>query len=153
MESNQVRLDDGHATIITFANAPTVKLFEKDVTPPGMTAGGAIDTTTMRNTEWRTNAPKKLKTLTAVTATVAFATDAIPVMFAQIGVLQPINIMYPDHAQLDFWGWLDEFTPGAFTEGEQPTATITVQPSNRDAGGAESAPVYSNPVGTSGSAP
>lgn len=146
LAANELRLDDGHSTIITFPAAPTVKLFEKDVTPPGMTGGGSIDTTTMRNVDWRTGAPKKLKSLTAVTLTVAFATDAIPIMFALIGILQLIVVQHPDHSTNTFWGWIDEFTPGAFTEGEQPTATVTIQPSNRDPNGNEAAPVYA-PLG------
>jgi hypothetical protein len=49
---SDLRLDDGFSTIITFANAPTIKLYEKEVTPPEIMIGNAIDTTTMRNTAW-----------------------------------------------------------------------------------------------------
>lgn len=145
---NELRLDDGFSTIITFSEAPTVKLYEKDVTPPGMTGGGPIDTTTMRNVAWRTNAPKQLKSLTTISTTVAFATDAIPVMFGVINVLQQITITFPDGSTITFWGWVDEFTPGAFTEGEQPTATVSIQPSNRDSDGNEAPPVYAAGAGT-----
>jgi hypothetical protein len=64
MAANEIRLDDGHSTIFMFSEAPTIKLFEKEVTPPGMTSGGPIDTTTMRNVAWRTMTPRSLKTLT-----------------------------------------------------------------------------------------
>lgn len=141
MDSN-VRIDDGFQTLITFENIPAVKIFEKTVTPPGMQAGGAIDTTTMRNIAWRTNSPKKLKTLTAISATVAYATVAYAELMAQISLLQQITVTFPDGATLSMWGWLDEFTPGQLEEGNQPTATITIQPSNHDASGAEVAPVY-----------
>lgn len=140
--SNTVRMDDGHATFITLSGAPTIKLYEKEVTPPGMTNGGPIDTTTMRNTNWRTMSPKQLKSLTAVSATVAYATEAIEQIWAQMGVNQEITITYPDGSTITFWGWLDEFTPGANVEGEQPTATITVHPSNHDNDGNEVAPNY-----------
>lgn len=147
--SHQVRLDDGFSTIITLSNVPTIKLYEKDVTPPGMTAGGPIETTTMRNTEWRTMAPRALKSLTQVSATVAFATEAIPILFDQIGVIQEIQVTFPDGSSLTFWGWLEEFTPATFTEGEQPTANIVVQTGNRNVEGDEVAPVYSVPEGSS----
>jgi hypothetical protein len=144
------RLDDGFSTIITLANIPTVKLFEKGVTPPGITAGGPIDTTTMRNITWRTMSPKVLKSLTPVSATVAFATNAIPVVQGQIGHNQLITITFPDLSTLVFWGWLEEFSIGALSEGEQPTATIKIQPGNIDNDKNEVAPHYTPPLESSG---
>jgi len=141
-------MDDGFATIITFANIPSVRIFEKEVTPPGIQAGGAVDTTTMRNTTWRTQSPKRLKTLTPVTTTVAYATEAYSQIFAVVGVLQEITVTFPDHSTIKFWGWIDEFTPASNTEGEQPTASMTIQPSNHDLDGVESAPVYTDPAET-----
>jgi len=150
--ANELRLDDGFSTIITLANLPNVKLFEKTVTPPGMTAGGPIDTTTMRNIEWRTATPKQLKSLTPAQAEVAYATEAYPEIFAQIGVVQLVTVTFPDGSTLNFYGWLEEFTPGANTEGEQPTATISIQVGNRDANGDEVAPDYNGPDNSSGGA-
>jgi len=150
MAANEVRLDDGFSTIITLENLPSVKLFEKTVTPPGMTAGGPIDTTTMRNIAWRTAAPKQLKSLTPAQAEVAYATEAYPQIFAQIGVIQLITVTFPDQATLVFYGWLEEFTPGTNTEGEQPTATISIQVGNRDPDGAEVSPEYNDPPIESG---
>ena len=142
---NELRLDDGYSTIITFANVPTIKLFEKDVTPPGIQGGGPIATTTMRNTAWRTNAPKQLKAVSTITATVAYATEVYPILMAQIGVNQLVTVTYPDGSSIDMWGWLDDFQPGTNVEGEQPTATLTVQPSLRNADGDEVAPAYNEP--------
>jgi|SRR3990167_1059297 len=136
------RLDDGFSSTITLENIPSVKLYEKDVTPPGVNMGGAIDITTMRNTAWRTQSPKTLKALAAVSATVAYAVEAYENIIAQIGVNQPITITFPDDSTIEFWGWLEEFTPGALTEGEQPTANITIQPSLVNGAGTEVAPVY-----------
>lgn len=146
MAANELRLDDGFSTIITLANLPLVKLYEKEVTPPGYSAGGAIDTTTMRNTAYRTGAPKKLKSLSPVTATVAYATEALEQIWPQIGVVQLITITFPDDSTLAFYGWIDEFTPGAHTEGEQPTASLTIIPGMRNPAGAEVAPDYTAPV-------
>lgn len=143
--SNELRLDDGFATLILVANLPSVKFYEKEVTPPGYSGGGAIDTTTMRNTAYRTAAPKQLKSLSPVTAVVAYATDCLDDVWAQIGTNQLITITYPDGSTIAFYGWIDEFTPSNHTEGEQPTATLTIIPSMRDAAGAETAPVYTAP--------
>lgn len=141
-------LEDGFSTIITLANLPSVKMFEKDVTPPGFSGGGPIDLTTMRNTAWRTSAARSLKTLSPVSSTVAYATEAIDQIKGEVQVNQQITIQYPDGSSIQFYGWVEEFTPAAHTEGEQPTASLTVQPSNRDAAGVETGPTYSAPAGS-----
>jgi hypothetical protein len=142
---DDVRIDDGHSTYITFANLPDIHLYEKEVTPPGVNGGGAIDTTTMRNEAWRTMSPKQLKTMSQIKATVAYATDVYPDVIAQINVNQEITIHFPNGASIDIWGWLDEFTPGNNAEGAQPTASITVIPSNHDNDGVETEPDYNAP--------
>jgi hypothetical protein len=135
------RIDDGFKTTIGFASAPSVKFYEKEVTPPGISAGGAIDTTTMRNTAWRTMAPKKLKSLLEGGAVVAWDPAAYNDVLAMIAQIQLITITFPDNSTLAFYGWLDEFVPGAHQEGQQPTATIKIIPSNQTAALVESAPV------------
>jgi hypothetical protein len=140
--ANELRLDDGFSTIITLENLPTVKLFETEVTPPGYAAGGAIPTTTMRNIAYRTQAPRKLKNLTKMTFTAAYATSAVPLIWTEIGKNQRITVTFPDGSTLMFWGWVEDFTPAAHKEGTQPTATVTVEPGMRDADGEEVAPEY-----------
>ncbi len=143
------KLNDGFSTTITLSNIPNVKIFEKEVTPPGISAGGPIDTTTMRNDSWRTMQPRSLKSLTPATITVAFATSAIPIIMGQLKVNQLITITFPDLSTLTFWGWLEEFAFGAFVEGEQPTATATFQPGNQDDDGNEVSPVWAAPAESS----
>jgi hypothetical protein len=141
------RIDDGFATIISFANNPTVKFYEKTVTPPGIDGGGPNDTTTMRNTAYRTRAPKKLKSMTRMTATCSYD----PIVFspsevwAMTNVNQLITVTFPDGSEVSFYGWLDKFDPGEAREGEQPTATVTIECSNQNLSGVETAPVYSAP--------
>ena len=143
--ANTLRMDDGFSTIITLANIPTVKIYEKDVTPPGMTAGGPIETTTMRNTAWRTFSPRQLKSLTEANATVAYATVEFDTIFGEIGKNQLVTVTFPDGSAIEFYGWLEEFTPATHTEGEQPTASMKIQPSNRDNNGLETEPNYIEP--------
>lgn len=147
--ANELRLDDGFATFITFENLPTIKLFEKEINPPGISQNGPIDTTTMRNTEWRSMAPKALKSMPQINITVAYATEVYPLLWAQMGVNQPMIITMPDGSTIHFWGWIEEFTPGANVEGEQPTASITIQPSNRNDDGDEVSPAYLGPDSSS----
>lgn len=124
------RMDDGFSTTITLANGTT--LFEKSVTPPGLDGGGAIDTTTMRNTLYRTNSPKSLITLSESSVTVAYDPAAYSTLITALNTNQLITITFPDTSTIAFWGFLNSFTPGENTEGEQPTAELTIIPSNHD---------------------
>ena len=140
------KIDDGFSTKISFANYATVDFWEKEVTPPGMEGGGANDTTTMRNTTWRTKAPKKLVSLTDCSFTAAYDPVVYDDVVAMINENQLITITFPDGATLAFWGWLDQFTPNACTEGEQPTANCVIVPSNQNASGTETEPDYTAPA-------
>jgi len=149
------RLDDGFSTIIGFyanktaCDADTTDtasdfslFFEKEVTPPGMAGGGANDTSTMRNSIWRTKAPKGLITLSDASFTAAYDPEVLNEIVAGLNANKYIRIIFPNGNAWEFWGWLDEFTPGASVEGEQPTADCTIIPSNQDDAGAETAPIY-----------
>ena len=135
--------NDGFSTTIDFGQGAV--LTEKTSTPPGLSGGGEIDTTTMANTTFRTRSPKALKTLTEASITAAYDAAALSTLLALINVNTSITVTFPDTATLVFWGWLDEFIPGESVEGEQPTAECTIIPSNRNASNIETAPVYTAP--------
>lgn len=136
------RLDDGFKTLISLGGT---NLWEKSVTPPAMEGGGEVDTTTMRNTNWRTKNPKKLKTMGESSFTAAYDPAAYNTLLAQVNVNQLITVTFPNNATLRFWGWLDSFAPGELVEGEQPTADCTIICSNQNASGVEVAPLYGAP--------
>ena len=137
-------IDDGFPTRMTFSESTSAALYfyEREVTPPGFSAGGENDTTTMRNTAWRTKAPKKLISLTNSSATAKYDPAILDEVTGMIGVNQQITITFPDESTWVFWGWIDEFTPAAITEGAMATANVTVIPSNQNATQEETAPVY-----------
>ena len=137
------RIDDGFQTLIEFSENSDVKFWEKEVTPPGVSGGGENDTSTMRNTTWRTRSPKNLITLAEATLTAAYDPAVYDDIVAMVNVNQQITITFADNSTLVFWGWIDEFTPGAIVEGAQPTAEVKIIPSNQNAAGTETAPVYS----------
>jgi len=144
------RIDDGFATTIEFADqgsgtGPGITFWEKEITPPGVDAGGATDTTTMRNTLYRTKAPKKLITMTPMTLVVSYDAAVYDDIMEMISDIQLVTITWPDTAKLAFYGWLDKFIPGNVVEGEQPTATITIEPSNQTSLGVETAPDFTDP--------
>ena len=136
------RIDDGFATLIEFSEDSDVQMWEKEVTPPGVSGGGENDTSTMRNTAWRTRSPKGLKTLSNSSFVAAYDPAVYDEIVAMCNVNQQITVTFPDDSTLTFWGWIDEFTPNAAVEGEQPTAEVTIIPSNQNASGTETAPVY-----------
>jgi hypothetical protein len=136
------RIDDGFPTKISFADNPSIALYEKEVTPPGITGGGENDTTTMRNTAYRTKSPKQLLSLSECSFVAAYDPDVYTSLVSMINNNQQITITFADDSTLVFWGWLDEFTPNACKEGEQPTAACKVIPSNQNDSGVETAPVY-----------
>jgi len=143
------RIDDGFSTTIAFSagtSGVTLLLWEKSLTPPGVSAGGATDTTTMRNTTWRTMAPKLLKTLTEASVQAAYDPEVYDELVAMIGVNQSIVITFADDSTFTFWGFIDAFTPGEIVEGEQPVADLTIIPTNQNGSLVETAPEYADAV-------
>lgn len=136
-------LTDGHPTLLTFSEDSTVLFRVKEMTPPGIDGGGSIDVTTMSNETWRTFMPKALKTLTESSLTVQYDPAIYDDILTMLQVNQSITVTFPDESTLVFWGWVDKFAPERLVEGEMPTATITIVPSNRNDSDVETAPVYS----------
>jgi len=134
---------DGFKTLVTFANYPSVRFQEKTVTPPGMDGGGPNDTTTMRNTKYRTKQPKKLISMTNMSLNVVYDPLVYNDIVLMVNTLQLITVTFADGTTNTFWGWLDKFTPGEAKEGEQPTADVVIECSNQNSSGAEVAPVIS----------
>lgn len=137
---NGIKLEDGFRTLIAFAEAPDVCLFEKQVTPPGVDGGDAIDITDMHNEEWRTFASRALKSLTSGSMTVHYDPDAYESILGLINVVGWISVHFPDGKILNFVGFLQTFAPGALVEGNPPEATCSFTPTNY-LNGAEEPPV------------
>jgi len=142
---------DGYQTRITFtsdalSSAEEALQFEiKELTPPGVSGGGAIDISTMSNETWRTFAAKSLKTLTPFSIVIAYDTALYEGMIDMCNDNQEIFITFPDDSVLTFWAYVDEFVPNAQIEGEQPTATVNIIPTcfDEDAG-EEDGPDYTD---------
>lgn len=147
-----IMLEDGYQSLIQFTLDPIIEFFEKSITPPGIDGGDEIEQTTMLNTKWRTFSPRALKSLTEVTATVAYDPNVYTIdggIDAAINRKDTITVHYPDESTLAFFGFLKSFTPNEFTEGEQPTAEITIVPTNFDHDNkVEAGPVMEETAGT-----
>jgi len=141
-------MTDGYQTTISFSSSElssasvlTLVMHEKEVTIPGIDGGDAIDTTTMRNSTWRTFAERQLKTLLAGGLSVAWDPALYDEMSAMINDRQLMTITLPDTATFAFWGHVKSFTPNTHTEGTQPMADVEIIPGNQNASGTETAPV------------
>ena len=140
------RIDDGLGASISFGGASsgvTLLVYEKEITPPGVSGGGANETSTLRNSTWRTNSPKGLISLSEASFQCAYDPECYDEIIAMLNDNQEVVITFPDDSTLTFWAWIDSFTPGPMTEGAQATADVTIIPSNQNAAGTETAPVYS----------
>ena len=127
-----IKLDDGFPTFIVFAADPDVSLWEKTVKPPGLDGGDPIDTTTMLNDNLRTFASRSLKTMTPMTTTMAYDPKVFSQLLTLINVETTITVRFPNGDTLAFYGYLRSFEPNEISEGEQPTASVTIQPTNQD---------------------
>lgn len=144
-----IKLKDGHRTLITFANNPTISLWEKTVQPPGVDGGDAIEQTTMHNSDWRTSAPRSLKTLMESSFKCAYDPNCYNQLITQINLETTITVTFRDGSTLAFYGWLRTFEPDELQEGTQPEATCTFTPSNFDpTNKVEAAPVLTSVAGT-----
>jgi hypothetical protein len=143
------KLDDGYRTHInvretagTTSEDDTISFWEKSVTPPGLDGEDAIDTTTMHNDTYRTFSPRALVTMTECSVTAAYDPQLYDDILLLLNKHSTITVVFPDSTSVAFYGYIRNFTPGEHVEGTQPTATITIQPTNQDENGVEEAAVY-----------
>lgn len=144
-----ISLADGHQTLVTFARDSDVNLWEKEVTPPGIDGGDEIETTTMHNVLWRTLRPRQLQTLTEASFTAAYDPNFYNQALSLVNQDDTVTVSFPDGSTVAFYGYLKSITPDAVTEGEQPTATVTIVPTNWDtANSVEAGPAVVDVSGT-----
>jgi hypothetical protein len=144
------KIKDGYQTLITFKADSNIEFWEKTVTPPGYDGGDAIETTTMHNDTYRTFGPRGLITLTETSFTAAWDPICYTSVLAIINSEDEISVWFPDGSSLAFFGYLRTFEPSEFTEGAQPEASCTIQPTNFDYATDldEAAPLLTNFTGT-----
>ena len=137
------KLKDGFSASIGFANLNSgqILVHETDVTPPGVDGGDAIEVTTMRNTAYRTFAPRSLKTMTPCKVVGGYEVDAYSDVIAQVNLNQLVTITFSDDSTIEFYGFLKSFTPNGMTEGAMPLADIEIVPTNLNGADVETAPV------------
>lgn len=148
-EPSGIKLQDGYKTLITFDHDPDICFWEKTVTPPGIDGGDSIEQTTMHNDDWRTMAPRSLKTLMDSNTVVAWDPNLYTRILVLINREGTITVRFPDGSTLAYYGYLKSFEPSEMVEGTQPEATVNIVPTNWDyVNKVEAAPVLTEVAGT-----
>jgi hypothetical protein len=124
-------------------------LWEKTVTPPGITGGDAIDTTTMHNTTYRTKRPRDLLDVPDYTMVCEYDPVAYDQVRELINEEDAITVHFPDGSTLDHFGFMMSVEPDENEEGTDPTMTVTIAVSNWDPdNNVEQGPVLTEVSGT-----
>ena len=147
--TNGIKMDDGYQTLVTIALDPDIEFWEKTVQPPGVDGGDEIETTTMWNNDWRTMAPRALKTLTPVELTAAWDPDLYNQAILICNKRTTITVLLPDGTTIAFYGYLKKIEPQSQEEGSQPEVNVTIIPTNWDhVANVEAGPVIAETSGT-----
>ena len=155
-------MPNGFSTLITFAAAPSIALWEKTagVTPPGLDGGAPVTTDTMLHTRYLTKRPRALIEQTESQMTVAYHPSQLTQVLGLINQETTITVKFPgltagansngggNGGSWAFYGYLRSFKPNECKEGEQPTAVCVIQPTHWDpTNNTEEGPVYVAPGG------
>jgi hypothetical protein len=143
------KMDDGYQALVTFTLNPTVSLWPMTVTPPGADGGEAIPTSTMLNTALRTFSPRALITMMESPVTCGYDPRLYSQIVALLNKPTTITILFMEGSTLAYYGWLRKADFAPLKEGEFPTTTVSIFPSNTDPlTGAEELFVFAEGSGT-----
>lgn len=144
-----IALREGFVCKLTCEANTTISFWEKTVDLPGLDGGPVIDQTTQFNSRVRTKWPRTLIDVTPITLPDA-AYD--PNLYNQILSIINTNTVWTarlaDGSTIAFWGTLNAFKPAPVREGEQPTCSLTITPTNMDNSYTEQVPVVTSVAGT-----
>jgi hypothetical protein len=125
-------MKDGYRSLIAFAANPSVLFWEVSPTPPGIDNGEPIDTTNMHTGTWRVFRPRALRTLTPISCEANYHPLMYPQIEALCGIEGSITFHFPTGNYCAFYGYLRSAIPVAHVEGEDPTLSVVIQPTNWD---------------------
>lgn len=144
-----MRLDNGYQSLVVFASNPTLDIWEKTVQPPAYEGGDPIETDTMLNVRWITQAPQCLIAMDEAVVVAAYDPQVLDQLDDLINDNQSITYLYPDGSAYAHWGYLRraEFSP--LEKGVQPEVTLTIVTTNWDpVNCVEAGPVFLNGTGS-----
>lgn len=134
-------IECGYRTIWTFSANPAVELEEVSLKPTGISRG-RINTSSMRNSVEETQTSTKLNKYSDIEASCKYKVDSMTQVKAMVGVNQLLTVTYPDTKTLSIWGQLVEAEPSEHELEDMPLLDVVFMPSNRNASGVETSPVW-----------
>lgn len=143
-----LRLRDGFRTKFTFANDSDLSVWEISGKPPSYDGGDPIDLRTMWDTKYVPKWPRGLIEVGPATMKVAYDPAVLTQIVAIINTATTITVTYPDGSTEAYFGYLRSFERDELTDGEMPTATVTIEATMLDSSFAEQAPVLASVAGT-----
>ena len=127
-----VRLKDGFRSVVTFELNPTIAIFEREVTPPGIDGREPIDTMTMHTNRWMTKHPRQLLEMTNGSISFAYDPKVYDDILDLINQVTVVTHTFSNGDRLSYWGFLKAFKPESHGEGKMPMASGELIPTNED---------------------
>lgn len=144
-----IKLKDGYQALIALSHNTALSLWEMESKPPGVDGGDAINATTMQNAAWREMRARALKTLTPQTVKFAYDPALYTQLLTEVNREQTITHAWGDGSTLAYYGFLKGVEFDNLVEGQMPTGTATIQPTNFDpVNHVEAGPVLTSVAGT-----
>jgi len=126
------KIENGHRSLFTFAADPNLDIWEIEVGQPGIDGGEPVDTTTQHNDTKRTFSPRTLQTDTPFDITFAYGGATREQIQALVNVRTTGTNTLPDGTTIAFYCFLQKVEFDPLVEGEMPTGTATIVPTNYD---------------------
>jgi len=145
-----IRLKTGGPQVFhTNALDTDISLWATETGFPGIDGGDPIDTTTQENVLYRTMAPRVLQTLTPFPVKYQYDPACYSQIIAILNRETTLTNRYNDGSTLAFYGYWQKAEFDAQTEGNPPTVTVTIVPTNFDpTNKVEAGPVLTSVAGT-----
>lgn len=132
LDPTGIKLENGYRSLITFAVDTDVSLWEIEVGHAGLDGGDPIDTTTMHNDLWRTKSPRALIDSSPFTFRFAFDPQVKSQLEDLINVRTTVTVTFRDGSTEAQYAFLQSVEFDPMVEGEMPTGTGTICPTNWD---------------------
>ena len=126
------QLPNGYQALVTFAAAPALALFEREVTPPGWEGGDKIDNSNQHGVKYKIFRPRSLIESTDGSFTAGYDPLAFVDIDDLVNVEESITWHFPDGSAVAYWGYLKSFVPNGMSDGVLPEATTTIVITNWD---------------------
>lgn len=144
------KLDDPFPTTVAFSAKPSLGLWEKSITPPGIDGREPIDVTTMFNQHVTGKAPRVLKDFTNAKGKYQYDPSKLADYITMINQRQTLTTWFASGDSWCYYGYIQKFTPTENSDStEPPMADVEVVVTNIDpATNLEALPVMTPSSGT-----